>query len=159
MEDLKIEDLTSYINSAKDDLDSSIEENKNEIDNVLKDLQDGKIDSLKEAIEDIQELIIQRKELSDLFSRKVKKIEIDISNFISEAQSRIGVTDSMALKQFVSDIVALKAKGVEIGALDLKEQIDCWRDIALLKKELRDRIKEYKEKESRINILDEILEK
>ena len=155
MEDLNLDEIEKYINLGR----TEINDNRDKIDSLLKDLQEGKIDSLNEAVNDIQELILQRKELSSNFSSRVKKINIDISNFINEAKQRSNVlmNDASSLRQFMTDIVALKSKGVEIDALDLKEQIDCWRDIAELKRELRERIQEIQEKKTRADLLDEIL--
>ena len=159
MADLDINKLNKFLENSVENFNTGKEKNKEEVDNVLKDLSEGKIDSLKDAIEDIEDLIIKRKELSVAFSNKVRNIQTDIRNFISEIQQRVGgSTDSGVLRQFVSDIVALKGKGVEIDALDLKEQVDCFRDISLLKKELREISQEMKEKEARSDILDEILE-
>jgi len=158
MADLDIDKLNKFLEDSIDNFNTSKKETKEEVDNVLKDLSEGKIDSLKDATQDIEDLIIQRKQLSIGFSNKVRKIQVDIRNFISEIQQRVGgTTDSGVLRQFVSDIVALKGKGVEIDALDLREQVDCFRDIAQLKKDLREISQEMKEKEARSDILDDIL--
>ena len=39
----------------------------------------------------------------------------------------------------------------------IQEEVENWKDIAKLKNELRERVKEFKEKESRLDMLDKIL--
>ena len=46
---------------------------------------------------------------------------------------------------------------MELEEVRIQEEINNWRDIALLKKELRERVKEFKEKERRIEMIDKIL--
>ena len=52
---------------------------------------------------------------------------------------------------------ALRNKKVEISELQLNEKINCWKDIAYVKKELRIYEKELSEKESRMKELNDIL--
>lgn len=45
-----------------------------------------------------------------------------------------------------------------MAELQLNEKIDCWKDVALLKKELRVYERELKEKQSRFNSLSKFLD-
>ena len=47
----------------------------------------------------------------------------------------------------------------DFDELKTQEKLNNFRDIALLKRELREREKEYRERESRADVLDELLNK
>lgn len=120
----------------------------------INNLGEDKVNSLKNSIFEISRLIEERKQLSFNFIREGDEIKLEISNFLLDNENSpkiIGDKDSIIEKN------ALRNKKVEISELQLKEKIDCWKDIALLKKELREREKELSEKQFRINELNEIL--
>ena len=132
----------SLTNLDKSKVDYSIEK-----DDILKDLQSEKIVSLKEMIEDIQNLIVERENLHTEILEDAEKVKTSINNFISAA----GTTE-------IKEQLVLRQKEVEIDEVKIQEKLDKWRDIALLKKELRERVKEFQEIESRADMLDHILE-
>ena len=108
-----------------------------------------KVDSLRKSIEEIEELIGNREKLSKEIFNEAEKVKVEISNFF--VQNPTG-------EQEVREKIALKHKQVEISELQLKEKVNCWQDVAQLKKELREREKELSEKQGRIEMLDKILE-
>ena len=61
-------------------------------------------------------------------------------------------------EQEVREKIALKQKQVEICELQLKEKVSCWQDVATLKRELREKEKEFAEKQGRMDMLGKILE-
>ena len=128
-------------------LDKSKVDYSTEKDDILKDLQSEKIVSLKEMIEDIQNLIVERENLHTEILEDAEKVKTSINNFISAA----GNTE-------IKEQLALRQKEVEIDEVKIQEKLDKWRDIAQLKKELRERVKEFQEIESRADMLDHILE-
>ena len=113
----------------------------------------AKVDSLKEIVEEIDEMIDERKRLSGRFVQEAEAMKSKINNFLMESAPR-GEDDS----EFVRERSELRKKQIDISETQLREQVECWKDIALLKKEFRDRQKELNEKESRAEMLGKILE-
>jgi len=111
-----------------------------------------KVNSLKETVEEIEELIEERKILSEKFVREGEAMKTKINNFLMESSPK-GKDDS----EFARERSELRKKQIDISQTQLDEQIECWKDIALLKRELRDRTKELNEKESRAEMLGRIL--
>jgi len=116
-------------------------------------LGDIKVDSLKELVEEIENLIKERENLSESFIKEAEKMKTNINNFLLENAPR-GEDDS----EFVRERAELRKKQIDISEHQLNEKVGCWRDIALLKKELRDKEKELSEKTSRAEMLKGILE-
>jgi hypothetical protein len=113
-----------------------------------------RIDSLKKAIQEIKHLIEERKKLSLDFIKEGEEIKSEIVNLIIENESTLR---ALGQNEGLIEKNALRNKKVEISELQLNEKINCWKDIALLKKELRIYEKELSEKEGRINELNDIL--
>jgi len=125
-----------YIPNKKNDLD------------IFNTLSSEKVASIKYTLREIELLIQQREQLTlDLF-KDIDKVKTSIDNTILQLGNQTNLKEQMMLKQ----------KQIEIEEFRLQEKVNAWRDIALLKKELRDRFKEVKDRESRIDVLDKILE-
>ena len=120
----------------------------NELDSVGK----AKTDSLRDIILEIQEMIKERNVLSSKFIKEGEAMKSNINNFLMENVPK-GEDDS----EFARERAELRKKQIEISELQLNEKIGCWRDISLLRKELRENTKELNEKENRIKMLGEIL--
>lgn len=113
-----------------------------------------RIASLKKAVSEIKQLIEERKKLSLEFIKEGEAIKSEISNLILTNESTLR---ALGQNEALIEKNALRNKKVEISELQLNEKIDCWKDIALLKKELRLYEKELSEKEGRIKELNDIL--
>ena len=113
-----------------------------------------KINSLKNSINEIQKLIEEREILSQNFLREGDEIKLEISNFMIENENN---TRDITEKDFLVEKNALRNKKIEISELQLNEKINCWKDIALLKKELRENERELTEKESRLKEINELM--
>ncbi len=124
--------------------------------NSIEKIGQEKIFSLKKAIAEIKKLIEERSKLSKEFIADGDAIKLEIDNFILINEGAIRTTTS-GQNEGLIEKNSLRNKKVEISELQLKEKIDCWKDIALLKKELRIYEKELNEKENRINELNDIL--
>lgn len=122
--------------------------------NSIETLGKEKIQSLRNSIGEIQKLIEEREELSQNFLDEGDEIKLEISNFLLENEK---FSKNVNEKDFLTEKNSLRNKKIEISEFQLKEKIDCWKDIALLKKELRTNERELTEKESRLNELNEIL--
>ena len=112
----------------------------------------AKVDSLKELITEVDEMIKERTLLSRKFIKEGENMKVKIHNFLLENAPK-GEDDS----EFARERAELRKKQMEISELQLNEKIGCWRDIALLKKELRENTRELSEKESRAKMLGKIL--
>ncbi len=123
------------------------------IQNNFESVGNAKLDSLKEIVVEIEKLIKERCSLSENFVNEGEKMKRDIKNFLLENAPK-GEDDS----EFVRERTDLRKKQIEISELQLNEKVNCWRDIALLKKELRDQTKELNEKSSRAEMLKGILD-
>ncbi|MCW8966224.1 MAG: hypothetical protein OQK82_06020 [Candidatus Pacearchaeota archaeon] len=109
-----------------------------------------KISSLKSAIVEIETLIFEREALSRIFSDEIEKIKTSIENFLLKNVA----VDSEDFKERNG----LRQKQIEVSELALNERVNCWRDVALLKKELREYKKELSEKEERMKMFNDILD-
>jgi len=112
----------------------------------------AKVESLKSLIAEIEEMIKERKILSRRFIKEGEKMKNHIHNFILENAPK-GEDDS----EFTRERSELRKKQMDISELQLNEKVGCWRDIALLKKELRENTLELNEKTSRAEMLGKIL--
>jgi len=122
--------------------------------NSIENLGKEKIDSLKTSVKEIQKLIIEREELSDNFIDEGDGIKLEIGNFLLENEK---FSKNVNEKDFLTEKNSLRNKKIEISELQMKEKIDCWKDIAMLKKELRINEKELTEKQARLSELNDIL--
>lgn len=124
--------------------------------NTQKDFESIKgfgVNSLDNSISEIEKLIEERKELSESFIKEGEKMKRDINNFLLENTTK-GVDDS----EFAKERAELRKKQLDISELQLNEKIGCWKDIAVLKKELREKERESTEKKSRSDLIRGILE-
>ena len=113
-----------------------------------------KINSLKQAIEEINFLIKERESLRDEILGEGEKIKTEINNFLLENQGNVEFQEN---RESIREKNDLRYKKIEISELQLKEKIECWKDVALLKKELRIYEKEVTEKQERIESFNRIL--
>jgi len=114
-----------------------------------------KVEALKKSIFEIKEMVVGRNKLSRQIFQEGEKIKTEINNYLIENEG-VGVgTDSHDLIKEKND---LRSKKVGVSELQLNEKIGAWKDIALLKKELREYERELIEREERMNMINEILE-
>ena len=112
----------------------------------------AKLDSIKDIILEIKEMVEERTNLSKKFINEGENMKTKIHNFLLENAPK-GDDDS----EFARERAELRKKQIEISELQLNEKIGCWRDISLLKKELRENTKELNEKENRTEMFEKIL--
>jgi hypothetical protein len=121
---------------------------------MLESVGQERIDSLRKAIHEIKQLVEERKKLSFDFIKEGEDLKSEISNLILENENTLR---ALGQNEALTEKNSLRNKKVEISELQLNEKINCWKDIALLKKEMREYEKELSEKESRIKELNDIL--
>lgn len=129
------------------------ENNSNDSLSPLNSIGSGKVDSLKETVEEIHDMIKEREDLSNTFIREAEGLKTNINNFLLESAPK-GEEDS----EFVRERSELRKKQIELSEIQLNEKVGCWRDIAMLKRELRERDAELSQKESRTEQIRRILE-
>ena len=113
----------------------------------------AKVDSLKERVIEVETMIKERETLSHRFIKEGEKMKSNINNFLLDNAPK-GEDDS----EFTRERSELRKKQIDISELQLNEKVGCWRDIALLKKEMRESTKELNEKESKAEMIRDILE-
>ena len=123
----------------------------------ISDIGKVKVESLKEAILDIKRLILGRKTLSQDIFNSAEKVKTEINNFLIENAS-LKTDDPMEGRDVAKQKNDLRYKKIEISELQMNEKASSWKDIALLKRELREYQRELSEKESRMDMLKGILE-
>lgn len=116
-------------------------------DALFKNLQEEKVGSIRELIEDIQALMVQREALHKEILRDIDQVKMDINNFVATLADSTNTREQLMIRQ----------KQVEIDEVKIQEKVNKWRDIADLKKELRENLREFKDKEARASVFDDIL--
>jgi hypothetical protein len=129
------------------------ERNSSSFDDSIGQIGQARIESLKEAVVEIEELIDSREKLSGQIFSDGESMKREITNFLAE--NAVQNPDDPVEAQERS---ALRRKKIEVCELQLKEKVDCWKDVALLKKEMRENDRELSEREGRIDMLNGILE-
>jgi hypothetical protein len=115
-----------------------------------------KINSLKNAIKELNELIESRQTLSHEILKEAEKLKLEINNYLLENQNSYNPhLDARNLSQEKND---LRHKKMEISELQLNERINCWKDISALKKEMRIYERELNEKQERTLALSKLME-
>lgn len=114
-----------------------------------------KIESLKNSIKEIKNLVQEREELSENFILEGEKIKLEIDNLLMDNEN---IPRDFKDKDYMIEKNALRNKKVEISELQLNEKINCWKDIAQLKQELRQYEKDLTEKEARLKEINDLME-
>jgi len=119
---------------------------------VLKSIQAEKLASFQGTVDDINVLIQLREQLFSEIMNDLEKIKIEVSNVLAETSNR-----PRADLETIKERLELRKKLAEVDAMKAEEKLNRWRDIAALRKELREWVKEFTEKEGSTGLLDKIL--
>ena len=122
---------------------------------IPNDLGKEKAESLRKLVVEINALISERQTLSKEIFGEAEKIKTEINNFLFENEA---IKPDAIERDSVREKGDLRHKKIEISELQLNEKISCWKDIALLKRELRLYEKELRERESRMEMLNKMME-
>lgn len=114
---------------------------------LLNAVQQNKVSLTREAVSDIQAQIQLREQLHLQILDELDSVKTQLSNMILST-SNMEEQEKSRLRQ----------KQIELEQFKVKEKIDKWKDIAILKRELRDRLKEFKETESKTEMMSKLLE-
>lgn len=133
----------SILNKSKDEDHSDL---------IFKGLQESKLGTIQGVIDDINELIGQREDMSKLLLKDFDKMKMEVGTVLMQNQ------DHMKLNpELIKERLELRKKIVDLDEAKINEKVNSWRDVAMLKKELRESVKEFKESENSIDILDQII--
>ncbi|MBD3164148.1 hypothetical protein GF323_03040 [Candidatus Woesearchaeota archaeon] len=113
---------------------------------LLDTLSSSRITSLKEAISEIQSQIEFRENLHKEMLDSIEELKSTINN----------MTPPMTAEN-AKVIVEFQKKLVAAEEMKINEKLNCFRDIAQLKKELREWIREFRDKENRASLLGDLL--
>ncbi len=110
---------------------------------LFKAMRADKTGTLKEAIQDIRELINLRGKLHSELTLDMDLIKGELSGVINQMPDEERKT--------------LIARRIELDTAKVEEKLNAFRDIAKLKEELREHLKELRQQESRDNLIDNLL--
>lgn len=125
---------------------------------IFQNISKEKLEPIKEVIEEIEFLILNRTEVHKEMNNHIDKMQLQIDNMLL-GLPQIKTTDNNPTLggELVKAMAEFRKKKMELEELRLKERLDYWRDVALLKRELREYAREFKEKESKSDLLDSLL--
>jgi len=148
MEISTFEDLKKGFSDFEELKNPEITSNQGSLEEVGK----ARVDALRNSVSEIHEMIKSRERLSRKIHDEGESIKTEIKGYLSENERmQISSTDPVREKN------DLRHKKIEISELQMQEKIGCWKDVALLKKELRENERELTEKEERLSVLNKIL--
>ena len=122
---------------------------KKDAESLIGQMAESRINSIKENIQEIMEQIDMRQKLHKEIINDLEKLKSSINNMIPQTPTPSA--------EFQKAIVEMKKKIVEAEEAKVQEKLNCFRDIAELKKELRELIREFRDKENSANLLGDLL--
>jgi septation ring formation regulator EzrA len=132
-----------------DTIDKELEQLRGKQDafsDILTSLNLDKMENIKQVIAEINDLIAERKFLSS-----------SLINAYEGLLSRINSIIARTPQENLKEEIILHEKAVQVEEAKIGEHLNCWRDIAKLKEELREVLREFREQESVQNSYDELL--
>jgi flavorubredoxin len=125
-----------------------------DIEKIFKERQDDRLQLIEESIADIKQMIVARGDLHKEILKSLENVELYINNTMPKNEPVFGsMSDSR------QDLIKeLLKKKIELDELKINEKLNFWRDTALLKKELREHMKELRDMKSQTSMLDNVLE-
>jgi hypothetical protein len=116
---------------------------REEIDMLFNQMNNVQLDSIKEAIAEINEMIIEREKLRTEVSFDLEKVALKFTNFLAEKRDTLSPEQLTEIQRKIIDLEEDKAR----------EKINSWRDVAMLRKELREFKFTLKEKKDGMDML------
>lgn len=124
----------------------ALEQKSNSVRDLITTQHSGKVDNIQQVIDEINELISERETLRNELLFACDKISSRINGVLMR------LTDDQVKEQ-----ITLHEKSVAVDQMKVMERLNAWRDVALLKKELRERLHELREQEAVNTSYDDIL--
>jgi hypothetical protein len=130
---------------------------KTDVEKMFKDMKSENVDSVKEVIKDIEFFISKRVEVNSDIMNHCEKLKMEIDNLALQFPDINNRLNFQVSGEIIKAISELRKKKIEVDELKIAEKLNFFRDVASLKKELREYIKELKEKESKSDLLDSLI--
>ena len=125
---------------------------------MFKSISQDKLEPIKEVIEEIEFLIANRKQVHDEMNKHISKMQIEIDNFLlSLPKIKVQGEATNLGGELVKAMSEFRKMKIELEQIRLEERLNYWRDVAQLKRELREYAREFKEKESKSDLLDSLI--
>jgi hypothetical protein len=126
-----------------------------DVEKVFKDRQDDRVELLEESISDIKQMIVDRGALHKDIIKSLENIDMFINNTMPKTNEIMFGTMNDSRQKLIQELLKKK---IELDELKASEKLNFWRDVALLKKELREHMKEYRDMQSKTSMIDNLLE-
>lgn len=126
-----------------------------DVEKLFKERQDDQVDLLEESVSDIKQMIKEREELHIEIIKSLESIDMFINNTMPKPNEAVFGAINDSRQDIIKEMLKKK---VEILELKAQERLNFWRDVALLKKELREHMKEYRDMKSKTSMIDNLLE-
>jgi sRNA-binding carbon storage regulator CsrA len=137
--------ITGFIeNEAMEKHMREQEKGRQEIDLLFHAMNNVKLDSIKEAMDEIKEMIIEREKLRIELSFDLEKVALKFTNFLTEKKETLSP----------EQVIEIQRKVIEIDEDRAREKLTAWKDIAMLRKELREYKLALKEKKDGMDMLE-----
>lgn len=125
---------------------------------MFKNISKEKLEPIRELINEIEFLISNRQDVHNEMNTHIDKMQMEIDNFLLGLPKIKSVGESTNLGgELVKAMSEFRKKKLELEELRLQEKLNFWRDVALLKRELREYAREFKEKETKSDLLDSLM--
>ena len=125
---------------------------------IFKNISKDKIEPIKEVIEEINFLIANRTEVHNEMNKSIDKMQLQIDNFLLNMPKIKSERENTNLGgELVKAMSEMRKMKIELEQIRLDEKLNYWRDVAQLKRELREYARELKEKESKSDLLDSLI--
>lgn len=125
---------------------AELREKQNGFSDILSSLNVDKMENIKQVIAEINDLITERTVLSSSLINAYESLLTRINGIISRTP-----------QENLKEEIVLHEKAVQVEEAKITEHLNCWRDIAKLKEELREVLREFREQESMQHSYDELL--
>jgi hypothetical protein len=100
-------------------------------------------------------MIVDRGALHKDIIKSLENIDMFINNTMPKTNEIMFGTMNDSRQKLIQELLKKK---IELDELKASEKLNFWRDVALLKKELREHMKEYRDMQSKTSMIDNLLE-
>src|SRR3989338_5478484 len=130
--------------------DPKAEAQKAGSDSLIRGVHEDKVESIQEAISDIRDFMEKRELLHQELMANVEEMQ----TFINNNAMKINANRMLESELFKE----LTKKRIEIEEIRLAEKVNRWRDIAGLKREMREHMRELRDRQGKMSLIDRIME-
>ena len=122
------------------------------VEGLFKERQEEQIKLIQDSIDDINSMIQERGELHKSLISSMEKLDLSMDNKMPSMNAL--QSSNPAAAQLLNELMKKK---IELEEVKMEEKLNYWRDVALLKKELREHQKELRDLQSKTSMVDNLL--